>query len=764
MAHVFISYSHVDDKFRKALRPQLKPLEQRNLITVWDDKAIDAGTEWRPQIIENLEKADIVVLLLSANFIASDFCYEIEMKRALDRRSRGEAEVIPVVVRKFLMTDLPFTGLQCLPEGLRPIEKWQHPADAWTAVAEAVGKAVGRLKPRTPDTIDNLPSRNLHFTGRDALLERVRRLLEGGRVALTALHGLGGIGKSQTALEYAWRHKADYCVVWWLRAEREETLLSDLAALAVRLGARETNDLGAMAKQGLDLIEGKDGWLLVYDNVVTEKAVSDWLPRRGGHVLMTSRDAVWQRVASLPVDVMSPSEAETFLTQRTGTTDGAAALAEALGRLPLALEQAAAFMAGCGWGCGQYLDVFRRRKADLLKRGTPADYPDTVATTWELSFAEVGKRSEAAAQLLILAAFLAPDDIPLDLLAEGADKLPSPLKEALTDDIARGDMVAALRHWSLVTARDDNIGLHRLVQDVVRGRLEPAMRAQWAGWTVECLWEAFPFKEKVFATWAPSRRLLAHGEAAAAHVQAGDPAGRVTAQLLFYVGHCLYVFGLYARAEAAQRGALILAERYWPASSPALAACLNGLAVTLISQGGYEEAKPLIERALAVAEAALGADHVHVAAGASNLGGLLKNLGDFAGARAAFERALRIKEAAYGPDHPEVATTANNLAVVLSDAGDLAVAKALSERTLAIVEAKLDPSHPIIALHAHNLGTTLWKIGDRVGARPLLARAVAIAIATDSLGPNHPYTQLYAASLCKFDAESSSPVDGGSAS
>ncbi len=219
---VFYSYSHKDEDLHDELEKHLSILRRQGVITGWHDRKITAGTEWAGEIEEHLNTAKVILLLISADFLASDYCYDLEMRRAMERHENGEAQVIPVILRKVDWRGAPFGKLQALPTDAKPVTSWSNRDEAFTSIAEGIRKAIEDLR-NTPTTSPNLrPScdslppiwnvphqRNINFTGREQLLSDLHNALTSGKpAALTqALHGLGGVGKTQTAVEYAYRTK-----------------------------------------------------------------------------------------------------------------------------------------------------------------------------------------------------------------------------------------------------------------------------------------------------------------------------------------------------------------------------------------------------------------------------------------------------------------------------------------------------------------------------------------------------------------------------
>ena len=296
----------------------------------------------------------------------------------------------------------------------------------------------------------NVPyPRNPNFTGREAILKQLETALASGTPAALsqAIAGLGGVGKTQTAVEYAYRHRDQYRAVLWVRADTETSLASGYRELAEVLGlpekdASDSNEVVAAVRRWL----GREpGYLLILDNADDPALVKPYLPPDPkGHVLLTSRahnfDVLGIR-KPIGLPVLTPDEALEFLRKRTGREgpldpaeqDAARTLAGELGYLPLALEQAAAYMVEHEEAFSVYLDAYRKLRLKLLDEMGPVagDYPETVRTTWKRSFDAVAKASPAAIALLRLSAFFAPDAIPYELILEGASELGEPLAPAL---------------------------------------------------------------------------------------------------------------------------------------------------------------------------------------------------------------------------------------------------------------------------------------------------------------------------------------------
>jgi len=759
---VFYSYSHKDGKLRDEVEKSLTMLKREGIITGWHDRKIGGGEEWAGAIDEHINSAQIILLLISADFLASDYCYDVEVKRGMERHEAGEALVIPVILRPVDWSSAPFGKLQGFPKDAKPITKWSNRDEAFKDVALGIRKVAEKLRaegaaagPRLVAAaakagalprIWNVPhSRNVNFTGREDLLKKLHdSLRSGNHAALTqTLQGLGGVGKTQAAAEYCYRHAADYDLVWWIRSEDLGGLASDYAGLATELSLPEKDekDQRITVKAVREVLARRGRWILIFDNARGPDDIKDYLPPgNSGHVLVTSRNVAFRGIAhTLPVSAMNAGEAVEFLLKRTPDTDeeGAGALAGALGGLPLALEHAGAYIEKSGSSFSGYLEIFRTRQHDILGRAEPpVGYDATVATTWEISFREVEKESEAAGQLMNLCAFLAPDDIGREMLRGGASFLPQRLAAAVADDLQWDDAVVALRKYSLVEVEDEVISVHRLVQAVVRDRLDEEGRKKWAETAVGVVNAAFPYRKDDVKTWARSSRMLPHALAAAELAEGLQVGAEAWGRLLNDVGLYLRLRAEFSAARSVHERALKIGDAVCGREHPTVAVRANNLGSVLQDLGDLAGARAQFERAVKIGEAAYGPDHPQVAIYINNLGLVLRDEGDLAGARTRFDRALKIQETSYGPDHPSVAIDVNNLGLVLQAQGDLAGARPCFERALRIGEATYGPNYSQVAIYANNLGTVLRVQGDLAGARAHFERALNID--EGAYGPDHP--------------------------
>ena len=616
-------------------------------------------------------------------------------------------------------------------------------------------------RPRATDFFQpwNVPhARNPFFTGRDEALAALRAAFVAGGTGgpPRVLSGLGGVGKTQTAVEYAYLHRQDYQAVLWAQADSAVTLTAEYARIAALLdlpeaGAQDLDKTRAAVTRWLGC---REGYLLVLDNADDPAALKPFLPPSpAGHILLTSRVhdfAILHIGSPLDLPVLPPGEAAAFLLRRTereaaDPTERAAAsaLAEELGSLPLALEQAGAYLTVHQSRFADYLASYRRRALDLLERQGPqaGDYEKTVAATWSLNFEAVQSASEASAELLRFSAFLAPDRIPEEVLVTGGRDLGGPLAAALAgsgeDRLLLDELLEAPARYSLIRRDIEarTYDIHRLVQAVLRHGMDEAARRDHADRVVWAVGRVSPDAD--FAHWPLCDRLLPHQRVGADTITRDGIVTVGAARLLGQAGSYLQARAQYAEAERLLAQALAVRRRLGP-EQPETATSLNSLASLYQAQGRYGDAAPMYEEAIRIWKAALGPNHPDTATGLSNLASLCQARGDPALAVPLYAEALRIWQAALGPDDSKTATCLNNLGDLYREQGDYAQAEPLLTQARDIRSRVLGPDDPATAQSLNNLALLYEAQGNPAQARPLYERALRIR--KKALGPDHPDT------------------------
>jgi len=732
---IFISYTWAD---RDIVWPLAESLRVKGLEVWIDKREIRPGDRITEQVQKALVECDALLLMWSQSSSLSDYVRD-EWNAAL-----AQKRIIPCLLDGTAilgkLSDVLYVDLRDRAKGVEELLRILPPPVHRVREHDDTRRGDDGLQ------IENIPYReNPNFTGRQEDLAELRRTLVAGKTAAitqpVSISGLGGVGKTQLAIQYVYLYRDDYELIWWLRAEGPLTLAADYAALAERLDLPERHEreqelIVAAVRKWLE--ENRD-WLLIFDNAPTPEVVRHFLPRQlTGHVLMTSRNQNWRELASgIPLREWPRDESVEFLLKRTTQRDAAMAdaVANLLGDLPLALEQAGAYIEATGSSFSDYVDLFQEYRRELLRRFKPYDYPDTVATTWEISMRKVKERSPSAEALLNVCAFLAPDDIPRTLLRDGIKNSPAAVTLSFADPIIFDEAISALRNYSLIEATSAALSVHRLVQAVTRDRLSDESRKTWAETAVRLVANVFPVDSYDVRNWPTCARLLPHALVVTEHADNYQVDLDEVIFLFNRPGGYLHSRASYLDAEPLLRRALEVAEKYG-SDHPYVATHLNNLAGLLKEQGKYTEAEPLFRRALAIREEQLGPEHPDVAASLNNLAALLYALAKYTDAEPLLRRTLEICEQQLRPEYPVVATSLNNLAQLLEAQGNYVDAEPLVRRALEIREKQLGPEHPDVAMSLHNLASLLQTQGKYADAELVYRRALEIL--KKQLGPEHP--------------------------
>ena len=612
--------------------------------------------------------------------------------------------------------------------------------------------------------------RNPHFTGREDLLEQLAQRLSAQecasgnmcRAALTqpqAIKGLGGIGKTQIAVEYAYRAREQgrYTHLFWINAANEEVMIASFLTLADQLpafAAREEKDQRKLiAAIHRWLQECRDPWLLIVDNADDPTLIQPYLPQQGlGSILLTTRTtAVGSLAASLEVEQMGLMEGTQFLlhrAQRLPATDEesneASNVVIALDGFPLALDQAGAYIEETGCSFGDYLQLYEQHRSKMLaRRGKQVtNYPDSVATTWDLSFQKIEQAQPAAAELLRLCAYLSPDHIPEELLIEGAAHWPPLLQQAVTDALRFNELLEALLAFSMVKrlVHERLLSLHRLVQAVQMDRMAPDERWLWAQRVVYAVNALFPTDAIEVDAWPLCLRYLEQAQACDQLIEQYCLQLPEAADLLNRAGVYLREHASYSLAEPLFKRGLVIAEQQLGLEHPLVADALYGLGILYYQQGKYELAEPLYQRALRIREQALGPEHPLVAMPLNNLGILYRQQGKYELAEPLHQRALRIQEQALGSEHPQLAYPLTSLGSLYREQGKYELAEPLYQRALRIREQALGPEHLLVANPLNDLGILYYHQGKYELAISLFQQALHIW--EQALGLEHPQVSL----------------------
>ncbi len=587
--------------------------------------------------------------------------------------------------------------------------------------------------------------RNQNFTGRDDLLSRLHSSfrLASSSNNIQVLYGLGAIGKTQIALEYVYRHRSEYDIIWWMPADDLSQVGAALVELAVHLAIPMSDvlEINEVIEALFQQLMNTDRWLLVFDNADDTSRIRKLLPSsQAGHVLVTSRNPNWRSMAtSVEVREFSPSESVRFLHNRTGRDDepDADALSVELGNLPLALEQAGSYIEETGSSYLAYLALLRTTRPRLLQRlPNSTDYPQSVATTWTLSIDKVAELSPEAVGLLRIFSYLAPDDIPISVLLSTGSRLPATITILAQDPFVRTEWRAALRRYSLVNFGDEAVAVHRLVQAVVRDSMSRDEQRQWAGDAIELMFSVFPAAQHDVTTWQTSARLVPHALSVVAHGTMLQVKPAAILSLLNNVASYFLSRGLLADAAFAWERSRAVARQAYGNQSAAAAVFSNHLGEALLRLGQPRVALPYLTEALTIEGAIHGRTSPIISRRYNSVGSAYQALGDFTSARKFRELALEIADHSPDPNLHDLAIIHNDLGVLLSDLADYSGSKDHYRQAVAASQVVHGPLDPEVATHLGNLGILLLKMGEHGEARDHLERARSILV--HAYGEDHP--------------------------
>ncbi|WP_406353478.1 tetratricopeptide repeat protein [Streptomyces sp. NBC_00658] len=522
-----------------------------------------------------------------------------------------------------------------------------------------------------PPGAANLPgSASGVFVGREDELARLRRLLtDEGEAAVTqvsamrAIHGLGGIGKSTLALHYAHLHRQAYTLVWWLNAATSEQIVTGLASLAMRLCPQwaPTADVPERAAWAILWLQWHPGWLLVFDNVEHPDDLRHYLGALpDGHHLATSRTGTgWHAIApTMPLGLLDADAAVSLLctlalgegqTPTPNQREEARTLAAELGYLPLALEQAGAYL----FETGTPLADYRALLGQVMDTAAGGIDPErTIARIWRHTLTAIERRNPRAVTLLDAMAWLAPDDLPRTLLA--------PL---CPDTLTLGDALGVLHSYNMISYSADrqSISVHRLVQTVLRHRPATGPDGYPPGRhdAEHLIHQAIPTEDTNTSQW---ERLLPHVVALAAATPPHSPASSETADAYHATAQYLYRQGRDAHSIPLRTAALTQYEQVLGDTHPSTLTSRNNLALAYKSAGDLDRAIPLYEATLTQYEQVLGDTHPSTLTSRNNLAYAYRSAGDLDRAIPLYEATLTQREQVLGDTHPDTLNSRNNLA------------------------------------------------------------------------------------------------------
>jgi len=820
----FISYADADRTWAEWIAWQLEEAGYSTVLQAWD---IRPGSNFVLEVDQATQEAERTIAVLSPEYLNGSYT-KAEWAAAFRRDPTGEQGLLlPIHVRecKHQLTGLlgsiayiDLVGLDDMSLACEALLKGVQLERAKPAAQPGFPAGAPHSQPEQPRFPGAFPhawtvpyQRNPFFTGREEVLKNLYDSLRIGKAVAVvqprALSGLGGVGKTQTAVEYAYRYYSDYPeAILWARADTREGLVANFVAIAyeLHLPEGEVQDQNLVVDAVKRWLKEHANWLLILDNVEDLTMVKSFIPPAyRGHILLTTRMQATGEVArGVEIEQMEPEEGALFLLRRASILAPDALLAAAseadkmrahkisqvMDGLPLALDQAGAYIEETGCSLSDYLDFFEQRRENLLRRRGPpsSDHPESVATTWSLSFEKVERASPAAAELLRFCAFLHPDAIPEEVITEGAPELGSTLQRVAADLLELNEAFGILLRYSLLRRNRNTklLGIHRLVQAVLKDSMDKESQRQWSWRAVHAISRIFPHVDytKWLAIVARCQRCIPHALVCAKLIEQENIRDVEAATLLQQTGSYLYHCGQYTEAEPNLLQAiaifqqvpnlknadvghsvnllamlrtkqaryieaeklfqqvLVIWEKTLGPSHPNVATCLNNLAWVYLRQGKYAEAEELSKQSLAIREHVIGTDSTDVAFNLDILGELYSDQGKYAQAELVLLRGLSIREQVLEPENPLLAESLGVLGRFYQKKREFAQAEPVLVRALSIREHVQEPEPSQVAMSLHELGLLYHEQGKYAQAEPLLVRALSIREHVQ--GPEHPFVAM----------------------
>ena len=687
---------------------------------------------------------------------------------AMERHKSGKAHVIPVIVQPIVESEqLIFGALKSLPIG-EAVSMWSNREEAFSNVVKGVRDVIDDLTSKArsitlgmdkPLSIWNVPYwRNPLFTGREELLRDLQRAFASFHVQ--ALSGLAGVGKTHTAVEYAYKYASSYQGVLWTYADSPETLQSSIIDLANVLNLPERNEANQplIVRAVKQWLQHNTSWLLIVDNLEELDLLQDFIPtQHSGHILITTRiHHTGHFICRVDLPLMQIDDSALLLLRRAKRLTPHAVLddaseadstlakeiAQAMSGLPLALDQAGAYIEETRRSLSDYIGLYQNYSSSLLKRrGTPSrDHPTSVTTTFSLSYEKLKTQNPPSIELLELCAFLHPDTIFEEILINGASALDPSLHAMVTDPIEFDHAIEDLLKFALIRRESDSnvLIVHRLVQAVVKENMSKEKQKERTEQVIRILDIVFPPADR--PNWPLCQKYLPQAQTCTELIQERNIVLPEAAHLLHKIAHYLLQRGRYTEIEPFCLLVFSLREQLQKTDDLDAALSLDILAETYHQLGKYTEAEQLRLRTLTLREQALGAEHPDVATNLYHLGRVYLRQHREIEAEQLYQHVLATREKILGPEHIKVATSLGDLGVLFHSQNRYAEAESAHKRALAIKEKVLDAQHPSLGVNLLNLGILRLEQEKYDESEPLLLHALAIY--EKALGPEHPHVAL----------------------
>jgi tetratricopeptide (TPR) repeat protein len=761
---VFISYGHDSELHKKRVLEFSEHLRQKDFNCWVDQYEIVPVQGWQIWMEQQIKKTDFVLTVCNERY-GKIFSGEIEEGKGVSR----EATFISAEIYNNFGKNEKFIPITFSDEDREHVPTILSTGNIYNVYQpEEFQKLVNHLNDFNPTSASKLPEkpkpftvpyhRNEYFTGRESLIKQVEDYLKPGeKAALTqpqkqTISGLGGIGKTQIAVEYAYRHKDSYESILWIDAENEASLAKSVAEIAdaIDLPGKKSQEQEIVYSSFKNWMKREKNWLLILDNVDDMKFFSEFVPTGFlGSVLITTRRSTTGQAHELHVEEMA-DEGILLLLRRAGfinekeevekASEEALLSAKEINKefdgLPLALEQAGAYIKETGISLQEFLELFKSYGKDfLMEKPETQDYPKSVAQVFAMSLEKTEKESPEARELIQLCAFLDADSIPETIFKEGREHLSQNLMEATENQFKWNALIAKSSRFSLINRNQNekSLRIHRLAQQVFRDDLGDPK--PWAEKAIKALSVAFPDAEK-FENWGFCRKLLPSVKAitdlASEYCLVIPELGQICNQ----AGYYLMEIGVYEESRKFLEKARQTYETCFEEEHAELARSLNYLGALDNCEGKYEQSEALLKRSLQIRKKMYNQNHVDKARGLNDLAVLYGNQGRYTQAEPLLKEALQMRKNILGEEHSDVANSLNNLAGIYRYLGRYTQAESLYNDALQMRKKLMGEKHPKVAILLRGLGGLFSKQGNYDQAELLYKEAFKMD--KDLLGEEHP--------------------------
>lgn len=628
--------------------------------------------------------------------------------------------------------------------------------------------------------INNLPEKNKYFSGRIKILQNIESLFNKENndtiCICQTISGLGGIGKTQLSIQYAYSYHYKYkTCIWFIDAENRYSIYNSFYDFVQCFNLflpvnHNVMDLQRVIKAWLS--ENRD-WLLIFDNLEVIDTIIPYLPNKiNGQILITTRNSRIDYGTQLTLDVFSLQEAESFIKKRLSKnneckleyykykdfTEKSSVLIKRLGYFPLALEQAAAYIKEVRCSISSYIKLLKQSGVDVFsdQYGSPEHYENIVTSTWNISFAALEKSSR---QLLNLCAYMGADNIPVNFFVEMRNDLPTPLNEDLSKQLTLNRVVTGLRTYSLTSGTAEYIHIHRLVQEVIRkyhefDNVNNRKKTKWLQLDFNILEQYLPISCEEPYSASRFMQIAIHAESIAEYYSMfakTETQKLELANIYNQIGQCYDDCGIFDNAFNNYFSSLKIKELYLGKKHPDTAIQYDNIGLSYTKTGNYPKAIEWHNKAIKILESSLGKENLDTATAYNNLGLALIRSGNYDSGIDWYQKCLDIELKILGNEHIEIAADYNNIGEAYHQKGNEGMALKYLKKALKIKEKYLGCMNSNTAITYNNLGSVYWKCKQYDKATTYTKKALEIY--QNTYGKNHPNIALETANLASIIAD-----------